>query len=89
MQIISSSVKLLFLNQCLRVIFLIIFLSLSKHTSISNRRLLRSHQKCLLLESKLSRTETYKGYNSNGIVTLWNKLPPELRIILLIFLLMS
>ena len=39
----------------------------------------RSHQKGLLLESNLVRTETYKGYYSNRIVTLWNKLPPELR----------
>ena len=32
------------------------------------------------MESKLVRTETYKGYFSNRIVTLWNKLPPELRL---------
>ena len=47
-------------------------------TYIPNSRL-RSLQKGLLLESKLVRTETYKGYYSNRIVTLWNKLPPELR----------
>ena len=47
-------------------------------TYIPNSRLFFP-QKGLLLKSKLVRTETYKGYYSNKIVTLWNKLPPELR----------
>ena len=39
---------------------------------------LRSNRKGLLLLPQQFRTETYKGFNTNKIVTLFNPLPLEL-----------
>ena len=41
---------------------------------------LRSSRKGLLLQPQQLRTETYKGFHTNRIVTLWNQLPPTLRV---------
>ena len=48
-------------------------------TYILNPRL-RSSRKGLLLQPQQLRTETYKGFYTNRIVTLWNQLPPTLRV---------
>ena len=48
-------------------------------TYIPNPRL-RSSRKGLLLQPQQLRTETYKGFYTNIIVTLWNQLPPALRV---------
>ena len=47
-------------------------------TYISSPRL-RSSRKGLLLQPQQLRTESYKGFYINRIVTLWNQLPPTLR----------
>ena len=41
---------------------------------------LHSSRKGLLLQPQQLRTETYKGFCTNRIVTLWNQLPPALRV---------
>ena len=48
-------------------------------TYIPNPRL-RSCRKGLLLQPQQLRTETYKIFYTNIIVTLWNRLPPTLRV---------
>ena len=48
-------------------------------TYIPNPRL-RSSRKGLLLQPQQLRTETYRGFYTNRIVTLWNQLPPTLRV---------
>ena len=48
-------------------------------TYITNPRL-RSSRKGLLLQPQQLRTETYKGFFTNKTVTLWNQLPPTLRV---------
>ena len=40
----------------------------------------RSGRKGLLLQPQQLRTETYKGFYTNRIVTLWNKLTAKLRV---------
>ena len=46
---------------------------------IPNPRL-RSNRKGLLLQPQQLRTETHKIFYTNRIVTLWNQLPPVLRV---------
>ena len=41
---------------------------------------LRSNRTSMLLQPKLLRPETYTGFYSNIIVTIWDQLPPELRV---------
>ena len=48
-------------------------------TYVPNPRL-RSSRKSLLLQPQQLRTEKYKGFYTNRIVTLWNQLPPTLRV---------
>ena len=48
-------------------------------TYIPNPRL-RSRSKGLLLKPQQLRTETYKGFYTNKIATLWYQLPPTLRV---------
>ena len=48
-------------------------------TDIPNPRL-RPNRKGLLLNPQQLRTETYEGFYTNGIVSLWNQLPSTLRV---------